>query len=85
MNIEHEFLKYKGFEAIEEKLGILFKYKNSSLLDINYNTKRNVYDYQYPFEYLLTKFGSHKANINPQSYKLYKRSRTIKKVLNDYK
>jgi hypothetical protein len=80
--IEHEFLKHKGFETIDIEHGIKFQHKTTgSLLNITYNKDKNTYNYIYRFDELLNQYGSHKANINPQSYKLFKRSRTIKSII----
>ena len=95
-DIEHKYLYHIGFESTIKGDRMLFKlesrYGNVSVV---YDTKGEYYttdeeytsdEYEISFSHVMKYFEKNQdkfPNINNDSFKLYKRSNTIKKILNE--
>lgn len=94
MNIEHKYLYHIGFESTIKGDRMSFKLKSMyGNVSVVYDTKREYYttdeeytsdEYKIHFSHVMNYFEKNKdkfPGITHESFKLFKRSNTIKKIL----
>jgi len=85
--IQHDYLIHMGFKKSVKKHLIKFDGSGIELEDISYDPTNDCYLYYtaiFSFIDLLKYYGEY-TDVSVESFKLYKRSKTIKKILHDNK
>jgi hypothetical protein len=95
MNIDHQYLYHVGFVSHTIGRRTIFtineRSKTKTMIEVYYDhiggyycdyEEYDKYEAMYTMEYTLELLQKYEPQINPQSFKLYKRSNTIKTILN---
>ena len=86
-NIDHDYLIYKGFKPIVDRFRICFEH---NIVCPYYVKEDDLYCFffqgeQYSFVELIEELRrEYGVDVSIESYKIFKRSNTIKQILNDH-